>query len=115
MILEAVQPQDQELLDKVIINFNKYAMQCVNFDKLQEAAMIFEKLLRLVKGYWNQNPKLICLTYNNLSCLMKKNNEIDASVNLLTKALGLAKMTECSEYLPLTYINLSAIYSINHM
>lgn len=51
MILEAVQPQDQELLDKVIINFNKYAMQCVNFDKLQEAAMIFEKLLRLVKGY----------------------------------------------------------------
>lgn len=45
--LEKVKPEDIDLLCKVIINFNKIAIDRVNCSKLEEANSIFTKLVKL--------------------------------------------------------------------
>ncbi|CAI2386880.1 unnamed protein product [Moneuplotes crassus] len=114
VILEEIKQEDAALLKRVIKDFNKYALECVNTSKNEESHAIFSRLLKMCMAYCESFPKLTCLTYNNLSCLFKKSIPKKA-LRYLLKALEFAKKDakegKESEYLPLTYINLSAVYS----
>ncbi|CAI2386551.1 unnamed protein product [Moneuplotes crassus] len=119
LILEEIKEEDAQLLQRVVHDFNKYALECVNTSRLEESQIMFSKLVKICTSYCKQFPKLTCLTYNNLSCLYKKTGCPKKGLRCLSKALDLAKKDakqgEQSEYLPLTFINLSAIYSESQM
>ena len=74
-----------------MIDFNKYALDCVNNDKLEEAHTVFSKLVQLCTQYCKVYPKFMCLTYNNLSWLYKKNGCMKKAMKYLTKALAIAR------------------------
>lgn len=76
IVLIELKKEDLELLNKVIIDFNKYALEWTNFNKIEEAHYLFEKLVKLCNNYSKQEPKLIWLTFNNLSCLHKKTGDL---------------------------------------
>lgn len=109
--LHVVMPDDRKLLERVIIDFNKVGMQYLSIGKLEEAMSILKRLVKLCKDYANKDIKLVCLTFNNVSCIHKKLGEFKMALKLLRKAQVHAENGEAEEYLSLTYINLSAIYS----
>ena len=63
--------EDLTLLKRVVIDFNKYAMQYLNFEKISEADSIFSKLMKLWKIFCEKNPDLTWLTINNYSWFYK--------------------------------------------
>lgn len=109
--ITSVKAEDQKLLETVIIDFNKVGMQYLSMGKVEDAKSILKRLVKLCKSYANQDLKLICLTFNNVSCIHKKLGEFRAAMKLLNKAQAHAEEGHAQEYLALTYINLSAIYS----
>lgn len=50
--------QDSALLKRIIIDFNKYSMQFLNFEKIAESSSIFSKLMKLCKTYGANHPEL---------------------------------------------------------
>ena len=68
---ETLSEEDANLLRKVIIDFNKCAMQYLNFDKIAESNSIFTKIVKVWKTYCKDHPDLTWLTMNNLSWLYK--------------------------------------------
>jgi tetratricopeptide (TPR) repeat protein len=109
--ITSVKTEDQKLLETVIIDFNKVGMQYLSMGKVEDAKSILKRLVKLCKSYANQDLKLICLTFNNVSCIHKKLGEFRTAMKLLNKAQSHAEEGHAQEYLALTYINLSAIYS----
>jgi tetratricopeptide (TPR) repeat protein len=106
-----VKSEDLKLLEMVVIEFNKVGMQYLSQGKIEEARLILKRLVKLTKSYAKQDLKLIWLTFNNVSCIHKKLGEFRTAHKLLRKALSHAEAGYAQEYLALTYINLSAIYS----
>lgn len=107
----SIDPEHSKLLSQTIIDFNKVGMQHLSNGKIEEAKLMLKKLIRICKNFANQDLKLICLTFNNISCVHKKLGEFQTAMKLLRKALVHAEDGHAHEYLALTYINLSAIYS----
>lgn len=59
--------EDQKLLEKVVIDFNKVGMQYVSLGKIEDAKEIMKKLVAICREFANQDLKLVCLTFNNVS------------------------------------------------
>jgi hypothetical protein len=59
VVLSEFKKEDLYLLNRVIVDFNKYALECTNFNRLEEANIFFEKLVKLCNRYCKQEPKLI--------------------------------------------------------
>jgi tetratricopeptide (TPR) repeat protein len=110
-LINIVEIEDLKLLEMVVIEFNKVGMQYLSQGKIEEARLLLKKLVKLTKSYAKQDLKLIWLTFNNVSCIHKKLGEFKTAHKLLRKALSHAEAGYAQEYLALTYINLSAIYS----
>ena len=59
-----------------------------------------------------QNFELLALSLNNLGCLLKKEGRYADALSSLREGLKLAKMhSEAREFLGLSFLNLSAVYS----
>jgi tetratricopeptide (TPR) repeat protein len=110
-LLSIIKSEDLRLLEMVVIEFNKIGMQYLSQGKIEEARLMLKKLVKMCKSYAKQDLKLIWLTFNNVSCIHKKLGEFRIAHKLLRKALAHAEEGHAQEYLALTYINLSAIYS----
>jgi len=107
----SVKPEHQQLLEKVIIDFNKVGMQFLSLGQIEEAKGILKTLVALCREFANQDQKLVWLTFNNVSWIHKKLNEFKIAMKLLKRAQSIAEDGCSEDYLALTYINLSAIFS----
>jgi tetratricopeptide (TPR) repeat protein len=106
-----IRSEDRELLEKVVIDFNKVGMQYLSLGKIDDAKEIMKKLVSIWREFANQDLKLVWLTFNNVSWIHKKLGELKMALKLLKRAQLIAEDGWAHEYLALTYINLSAIYS----
>lgn len=98
------------LVRKTLLDFNKQAMHDLNFGRVQQSQELFGLLFWIVRNFKQTDKEMQCLTLNNLSWLYKRKTEFSKGLRMLKKALKIAQESE-EKYLPLTYINLSAILS----
>lgn len=74
--------------------FNRYGMGLADIGKNEESESLLKEVLKLLESYNVENPtpqviQMTGLTYNNLSCIYKRADQITDSLRCLIFALHL--------------------------
>ena len=97
--------------ERTVLNLNKKAQDFYKEKKKIESLLLFQRAEELLKVY--PSSKLELLTYNNIACFHIKENNLDYSLDYLSKCSKLTVSDLQSSYIQIgVQLNLSALKSI---
>ena len=104
--------EDVAQFEEIVRRFNTKAMTMFNQGRTTDAMTELKRVIKFIYDFYPGHNELLALSFNNISCVYKKQQDFTTGLECLAHALTLIKADDKARDLrSLTLLNMSAIYS----